>query len=417
MKQASKYQHTPIALIGGGLSTQILALTLVHSGFDFIWFSGVQGNQTEVNDTRTTTIHHAGRMMLDALGIWNNLPERAAYPITQIAVAGAQLAADNYKSRPKDWPLCWKQAKPPMAWVLSNQDLKKACAANINIKLSKQQIQPISIETVTIGQPNLLQDSMGTKWSCELVIACDGANSRLRQQVGLTAIDQSRGETALVTTVHTERPIKTTAYQRFLPSGPLALMPTGAKKASVVWSLPERQAEDLTGKDQNSFLEALNTAFGNHLGRLRAASGCMKWPLNPSYCPRISTPGFILAGDAAHALHPLAGMGFNLALADGAVLLDCLQHSSHKGLTPSHSSVSTAYQARRKLEILSLTAATQGLNRLLTRKPGPLYHLACFGMSILGQVPARQLLSDLAMGGKLAPAPLFSGQLNSSNRA
>ena len=84
-----------------------------------------------------------------------------------------------------------------------------------------------------------------------------------------------------------------------------------------------------------------------------------------------------------------------------------------QGLTPAHNSVSIAYQARRNPEILALTSATQGLNRLLTRKAGPLYQLACIGMSVLGRVPARQLLSDLAMGGKLAPAPLFSGQLNS----
>jgi 2-octaprenyl-6-methoxyphenol hydroxylase len=140
----------------------------------------------------------------------------------------------------------------------------------------------------------------------------------------------------------------------------------------------------------------------------------LTWPLKPHFCPRISKPGFILAGDAGHALHPLAGMGFNLALADVAILLDCLQNAACSGLTPSHASVAAAYQSRRKLEILALTFATQGLNRLLTRKPGPLYQMACMGMSFLGQLPAKRLLSDLAMGGRLASAPLLSGQLRSS---
>ena len=410
--QETTYQHTPIALIGGGLTTKVMALSLMHSGFDFIWFSGERYNQSETKDARTTTIHHAGRVMLDALGIWNSLPEPGC-PITQIAVAGAQQTAENNRSRSKDWPLCWEQADPPMAWVVSNQGLKTACKTEINIQLSKQQMQPVSIEEVTIGQPNLLHDTAGKTWTCDLVIACDGANSRLRKQAGFTVIDQSRDETALVTSVHTQRPIGTIAYQRFLPSGPLALMPTSTKTASVVWSLPDRQAEALTGQDRNSFEDTINAAFGNHLGRLSQASALLTWSLKPHFCPRISKPGFILAGDAGHALHPLAGMGFNLALADVAVLLDCLQNAARNGLTPSHASVAANYQSRRKPEILALTSATQGLNTLLTRKPGPLYHMACIGMSVLGQVPAKKLLSDLAMGRRLTPPPLFSGLLRS----
>ena len=408
--QARTYQHTPIALIGGGLTTQVLALSLVHSGFDFIWFSSPKDGQTEAKDTRTTTIHHAGKMMLDALGIWTSLQEPAC-PITQIAVAGGLKVAGNERGKPEGWPLYWEQADPPMAWVVSNQGLKTACKTEINIQLSKQQIQPALIETVTLGQPNFLHDSTGKSWSCDLVIACDGVNSPLRKQAGFSVIDQSRDETALVTSAHTERAIGTIAYQRFLPSGPLAVMPTSDKTASVVWSLSNKQAEALKMQNRISFEDALNAAFGNHLGRLTPASAPLTWPLKPHFCPRISKPGFILAGDAGHSLHPLAGMGFNLALADVAILLDCLQNAARSGLTSSHASVAAAYQSRRRLEILAFTLATQGLNRLLTRKSGTLYQLACVGMSVLGTLPAKQLLSDLAMGGRLAPAPLFSGQL------
>ena len=103
-------------------------------------------------------------------------------------------------------------------------------------------------------------------------------------------------------------------------------------------------------------------------------------------------------------------------LQNGAVLLDCLQTAAKAGLTPGHISVSAAYQARRKPEILALTTATQGLNRLLTRSQDPVYQLACVGMSVLGQLPARRLLSELAMGGRLSPAPLFDGHLQQPAR-
>ncbi|MEC7208497.1 MAG: hypothetical protein VXW11_05380, partial [Pseudomonadota bacterium] len=89
----------------------------------------------------------------------------------------------------------------------------------------------------------------------------------------------------------------------------------------------------------------------------------------------------------------------------------CLQQAARAGLTPGHASVTTAYQARRQPEILTLTTATQTLNRLLTRQADPLYQLACTGLSVLGQIPARRLLSDLATGGRLSPAPLFDGHI------
>ena len=401
--------HIPIALVGGGLTTQVMALTLMHSGFEFIWFSGPPSRQPAAADTRTTTIHHAGRVMLETLGLWSALPE-PAYPITEIAVAGQQ-AQTRYRKKDISWPLRWQHGHSPMAYVVSNQALKTACDELITANLSADRISAVKIEQLQAGQPNILQDSEQNLWSCDLVIGCDGANSQLRKQAGLRAFDQSRQETALVTTVTTEKPIGTTAYQRFLPSGPLALMPTAAKSASVVWSLTAAKASELNQLDNAAFSAAVTTAFGPDLGRLSQDTPCLSWPLKPTYCPKISTAGFVLAGDAAHALHPLAGMGFNLALSDCAVLLDCLQAAAGAGLTAGHASVTTAYQARRKPEILALTSATQGLNRLLTRPQDPLYQLACVGMSVLGQLPARRLLSELAMGGRLSSAPLFDGHL------
>ena len=405
--------HIPIALVGGGLTTQVLALTLMHSGFEFIWFSGPQdktANPDNKPDTRTTTIHHAGKVMLETLGIWAALPD-PAWPITEIAVAGQQTQT-RPRNRDRGWPLRWQQDDVPMAYVVSNQALKAACEELITSRLAPDQIQPVRIEQMHSGQPVLLQDSHDKSWSCDLVIGCDGANSHLRKQAGLKAHDQSRNETALVTTVSTERTVGTTAYQRFLPSGPLAIMPTSQKTASVVWSLPAQEADSLMRLDRTRFSAAITAAFGSDLGRLTQESPCLSWPLRPSYCPQISRAGFVLAGDAAHALHPLAGMGFNLALSDCAVLLDCLQAAGRAGLTPGHASVTTAYQARRKPEILALTSATQGLNRLLTRPQDPLYQLACIGLSVLGQLPARRLLSELAMGGRLSSAPLFDGHLH-----
>ena len=155
------------------------------------------------------------------MGIWSALPE-AAYPITEIAVAG-QRAKTRRRQKDMSWPLRWQHDTPPMAYVVSNQALKTACEGLIKTSLPAHQIKAVKIDQLQPGQPNLLQDSQQNLWPCDLVIGCDGANSQLRAQAGLRAIDQSRRETALVTTVSTERPIGTTAYQRFS-----AVWPAGA---------------------------------------------------------------------------------------------------------------------------------------------------------------------------------------------
>ncbi len=156
-----------------------------------------------------------------------------------------------------------------------------------------------------------------------------------------------------------------------------------------------------------------------------------KWPLRPSFVPKRTHPHLILAGDAAHALHPLAGMGFNLALSDVAVLADCLAAAGRRGLAADHASILADYEQRRLVETAALSAVTEGLNRLFSTDLLPLLpvpaiqpfgrsafasgaaarRLAGIGMTLLGRFRMRTKLSDIAMGGVLARASLLDGKL------
>ena len=164
--------------------------------------------------------------------------------------------------------------------------------------------------------------------------------------------------------------------------------------------------------DEGDFNTQLLASFGWSLGGLGVISPRLKWPLRPVYVPKRVAPGFVLAGDAAHALHPLAGMGYNLALGDAAILLDCLQQAHKRGLPAGHLSVTEAYQKRRQIEILALTGTTQLLDRALSRPNGIVTMLGATGMAAFGKTALRHHIRDIAMGGKLSPAPLFSGKLS-----
>ena len=135
MTQGSKNQHTPIALIGGGLTTQVVPTLCIPAMI--IWFSGEQKNQTETKDTRTTTIHHAGQVMLDALGIWESL--KTGCPVTQIAVATAQQTTDNNRSN-KGRPYVGNKLIHPWPGGFKS-GFERACENEITIQLSKQKIQ------------------------------------------------------------------------------------------------------------------------------------------------------------------------------------------------------------------------------------------------------------------------------------
>jgi len=400
----SQRRYYPIALIGGGLTTYMIAAVLQHSGYDFIWFSGKERGHVPAPDTRTTTIHHAGRVMLETLGMW---PEPdTAWPLTDI-FAGMPVRSHSKEDDSSRWPLHWQHRQPPLGYVVSNDQLMR----RFEQKMCDQPKLGVEITRLRPGRPNDLCDDAGQHWQADLVIASDGRFSQLRGQAGLKTISQDRGQSAIVTLVTTQKAVNTTAWQQFLATGPLALMATATCQASLVWTLPDRQAAEIAEQDDQQFAATLTAAFGPALGRLTGCGPRHIWPLRPSYVPRITRPGFLVAGDAAHALHPLAGMGYNLALSDGAVLLDCLQQARSRGLDAGHVTVTGAYEQRRRTEIMALTAVTQGLDRLLSRPPGLLSTVAGIGMSVLGRSGLRDRLSHIAMGGVLSPAPLFDGQL------
>jgi 2-octaprenyl-6-methoxyphenol hydroxylase len=163
--------------------------------------------------------------------------------------------------------------------------------------------------------------------------------------------------------------------------------------------------------DETAFEAACLEAFGPSLGYLRLAATRLAWPLRPSWRRRISAPGLILAGDAAHAIHPLAGQGYNLALADAAVLADLLVEGRRRGLPASHLSLRRAYEAARWRERAAMTMATSGLNRLFSHAPAGVRRLAGLGFAMLDRLPVKSVFSDIAAGGQLAEAALLEGRL------
>ena len=248
-----------------------------------------------------------------------------------------------------------------------------------------------------------LQLADGAALRADLLVAADGALSRVREMLDFRTREWDYGHRAIVTTVQVERPHRETAWQRFLPSGPLAFLPlpgaSGRHYCSIVWSLREELVDDLLALDEPAFCAALGAAFEHRLGAVQACSARFAFPLRQRHAVDYIQPGVALVADAAHTIHPLAGQGINLGLQDVAVLAEEVSAGLARGSSPGQLDVLRRYQRRRKGENLAMMAAMDGFKRLFEQEALPLRWLRNVGMRGVGQLkPLKQQLMRHAMG-------------------
>lgn len=406
-----------IAVIGGGLTGLMMARALSATGAHILLVDRSSGTDG-IPDERTTTINAAGMRMLQTLGVQDNLQQDAT-PIMRIAVAeGAPLSGLAARRRPNS-DLSWQAGDTPMAYVVGNADLQSALTRTLGENSDFYgSIEILSGATLTgmarhAGGMQLdIEDAGGqlSHRSADLVVACDGNNSKVAGFANLAARQEQTFQTAIVSILRAERDHENTAFQRFLPTGPFALMPMSGQHLSLVWTLPDDTAQTLIAADEQAFEAACLDAFGQSLGYLHLAGQRLAWPLRPSLRRRIAAAGVVLAGDAAHALHPIAGQGYNLALADAAVLADCLALARTRGLSSGHPSIWQSYEAVRRTERLAMSAATSGINQLFARSPAFVRRMAGAGFAVLDKTPVKSVFSRIAEGGELADAALLRGQ-------
>lgn len=199
-----------------------------------------------------------------------------------------------------------------------------------------------------------------------LLIAADGAASPLRAMAGIETRGHDYGQSGLVAYLRTDAPHRDTAWQRFLPSGPLAVLPFAEGLSSIVWSLPTAEAERLRDADADVFERELTRAFDAQLGAMRLASARAAFPLKLQLAQRYRSGPLLLAGDAAHAVHPLAGQGVNLGLQDARELLAVSSEARQRSMPLQGARLLDRYARRRRSENQIAAHGFDGLNRLFS---------------------------------------------------
>ena len=239
-------------------------------------------------------------------------------------------------------------------------------------------------ELVRESQGWTLQLASGESLQAPLVVAADGARSRLREMAGFAMREWDYLHHALVTTVRTEKPHAATAWQSFLDTGPLAFLPLndrdGQHYCSIVWSLLPEEAQRIMALEQGAFIAELETAIEGRMGRVLHADQRHCIPLRQRHAKRYVQPGLALIGDAAHSIHPLAGQGVNLGLLDVAELSAVIRAALERGEDIASLAVLQRYERRRMGANLSMMAAMEGFERLFHADALPLRWLRNTGM-------------------------------------
>jgi 2-octaprenyl-6-methoxyphenol hydroxylase len=235
-----------------------------------------------------------------------------------------------------------------------------------------------------------------------LLVAADGARSQVREQLGIGARYVDYGQRAVIGNLRSEQPIGDTAYERFTPEGPLALLPIEGGRTAFVWTVAETQADRIAELDDEAFTDALQDAFGYRLGAFSRVGARSVYPLTLSKALRITATRSVLVGNAAHGLHPVAAQGFNLGLRDIAALCDCVADTLASGAGAraiGACAVLERYSKWRRRDQGRLVRLTDGIVRLFGSERTSIGFARDLGMLAFDLLPgARAAFARQMMG-------------------
>ena len=389
-------RHYDIIIVGGGMVGSALACTLGNSSLKI---AIVEGRVPELSwddnsfDLRVSAITRASQQLFEDLGVWESVCTDRVSAYSEMFVWDATGNGSIHFD-------CAEIGEPNLGHIIENRVITRALTQRLEQYDNIDLFCPAKPKRLTLSSNKAeLEIEDGTILTTSLIIGADGANSWVRQQASIENETRSYNQHAIVTTVKTSLPHQETAWQRFLPTGPLAFLPLNNNYSSIVWSTTPEQAQELLDLDEKEFNIKLANAFDCKLGDIIELGSRAAFPLKGQHAKHYVKPHLALVGDAAHTIHPLAGQGVNLGFADINKLADVILEDTSSGKAIGSFKTLRRYERARRGDNLLMLKSMGVFKTLFSNDSTGLSKLRNLGLTITNKVtPAKNLFMKLAMG-------------------
>lgn len=389
-----------VVIAGGSMVGATLATALGDSGLQVAVIEPqVPEPVSDKPDLRVSAITLASQTVFENLGVWDSMRRQRATPVERMQVweGQSELTYDSADI-----------GEPCLNWIVENRVMVNALVSRLRQQSNIEFVNPAHLTNIEIETDRVrISLDNGRVLSARLLVGADGAESVVRRAAAIDWRRHDLGQSALVARIRTEHPHEHTAYQHFLPSGPLALLPLDdPHTVSMVWSADRPRARELAALDDSAFNHELQLAFGSLLGVLQVASPRVSFPLALGFADVYTRERIALIGDAAHTVHPLAGQGVNLGILDAVTLAEVLRAVTGRDIGLHR--LLRRYERARKGADLGMQLVTGGFRYLFGSEWLPAQALRRAGLSLTERLPLLKNIIMQQASGLAGDLPLLA---------
>lgn len=391
-----------VVVVGGGhvgLATALALMRLLGSELRVAVIErGPLAGAGRRRDPRAFALSAGSRNLLAALGVWPEIAG-ASQAVEMIEITDSALG-DTFRPVLLSYDNHIRGSGEVASWIVEAERLSAALAANVEKMRGITVIASTEVSSVTYGEGFAeIALERADSLRASLVVAADGARSRIREAAGLGVVSWDYEQSGIVTTVRHERSHLARAVQHFLPGGPFAILPLPGDRSCITWSEQRETAERIMAGDDASFLAEVERRFGYRLGTIALEGPRAAWPLRFHMARSLVARRLALAGDAARVVHPIAGQGLNLGLRDAAALAECVADSMRCGLDAGDATGLERYQRWRRFDSSVSAAAYSALNALFSNDSMLTRAVRGAGLGVVDRLPGlKQLIVSEAAG-------------------
>ncbi|OKO78864.1 2-octaprenyl-6-methoxyphenyl hydroxylase [Bradyrhizobium sp. NAS80.1] len=358
-------------------------------------------------DPRATAIVAACRRLFETIGAWDGVRSEAQ-PILDMVVTDSKL---EDATRPVFLNFAGDVAPgEPFAHMVENRRL-------IDALVVRAEAEGIDLRATAVSSYDARSDGIdvtlgdGSVIAASLLVAADGARSKLRERAGIVTHGWEYDQSGIVVTVGHERDHEGRAEEHFLPAGPFAILPLSGKRSSLVWTERRSEAARIIALGDEEFHSELEQRFGLHLGELKALDKPRAFPLSYFVARSFIAERLALVGDSAHVIHPIAGQGLNMGLKDVAALAEVVVDAARLGMDIGGADVLERYQRWRRFDTMAMGVATNSLNFLFSNHSTLLRTVRDIGLGIVDRAPPLKNLFIRQAAGLTGEVPrLLKGE-------